>query len=94
MSSIARKGLSATLLVCMLAAPVAAAATPAERPEGRREAAAAGWVGSVVGWFGDWLIGRFGEDAPRQGGAGEDGKSGVYSASGENDGGAGGDPNG
>lgn len=71
MSRIARKGLSATLLVCMLAAPVTAAAAPAERPEGRAKAAAADWVGGVVVWLGGWLIDRFGVDAPEQGTAGD-----------------------
>lgn len=50
MCTIARKGLlSVTLLVCLLAAQVAAAA-PAERSEGREGAVTAGWVGWVVEW--------------------------------------------
>lgn len=56
MSGIARKGLSVTLLVCMLAAPVAAAA-PMDRSEGREGATAAGWFGELVEWVGGWMLG-------------------------------------
>jgi hypothetical protein len=57
MSSIARKGLSATLLVFVLAAPVATAA-PMEWSEGREATAAAGRVSELVEWVGGWLLGR------------------------------------
>jgi hypothetical protein len=57
MSRIARKGFTAALLVCLLAAPIAAAA-PAERAGEREAPAAPGWFEGLVEWVGGWLIER------------------------------------
>jgi hypothetical protein len=56
MSRIARKGFTAALLVCLLAAPIAAAA-PAERAGEREAPASAGWFEGLVEWVGGWLLG-------------------------------------
>jgi hypothetical protein len=93
MSSIARKGLSATLLVFVLAAPVAAAA-PMEWSEGPEGAAAAGWVSELVERVGGWLLLRRGADRPGQTSEDEKGEIRSLGAADGNDGGGGGDPNG
>lgn len=54
MYRIPRKGLSAALLVCLLATPVAAAA-PMERVDSGEAPSAAGWFDRAVDWVGGWL---------------------------------------
>lgn len=61
MSRMAKKGFTAALLVCLLAAPIAAAA-PAERAGEREAPAAAGWFEGLVEWVGGWLLARDGAD--------------------------------
>lgn len=57
MSRMTKKGLATALLVGLLVAPVAAAAS-AERAEERGAPAVAGWFEELVEWVGGWLLGR------------------------------------
>ena len=56
MSRMAKKGLTTVLLVGLLAAPVAAAASPGQATE-REAPPVAGWFAELVEWVGGWLIG-------------------------------------
>lgn len=92
MSRIARKGLSVTLLVCMFAAPIAAAA-PMERSGGREEVAVS-WVDGLVQWAGEWLTMRWIEIGPDGSDARDGGVVQSMSGAEEGDEGSGFDPNG
>lgn len=81
MFGMSKKGLSTALLVCLLAAPVAAAAAPTERGETGQRSVVTGWFGEVVAWVGELLFGA-GESVPERPSASRDDDGGPKNSSG------------